>query len=90
MFGMVSSSAFIIIKISYSVNYLLNNGLGNVYLYVFRSKPALGIKPSRFPRVLIQEPTINQQASTVGTRGDNDLFKEMKHRFLSFKKHKYL
>lgn len=59
-------------------------------MYVHSSKPALGIKPSRFPRVLIQEPTINQQTSTVGTQDENDLFNEMKHRFLSFKKQKYL
>lgn len=90
MCGITSSSFLIIIKIFYSVNYLLNNGLGNVCLYVHRSKPALGIKPSRFSRVMIQEPTINQQTSTVGTRDENDLFKEMKHRFLSFKKHKFL
>ncbi|XP_074344450.1 beta carbonic anhydrase 5, chloroplastic-like [Apium graveolens] len=55
-----------------------------------RSEPALGIKPSRLARVLLQEPTINQQTSTVGTQNENDLFNEMKHRFLSFKKHKYL
>ncbi|XP_017215038.1 beta carbonic anhydrase 5, chloroplastic-like isoform X1 [Daucus carota subsp. sativus] len=55
-----------------------------------KSQPASGIKSLRFPRVLIQEPTISQQTSTVKTQDGNDLFNEMKHRFLSFKKDKYL
>lgn len=60
------------------------------FLNYSKSNPALELKASREPPRLTQELTNNKQRNTVGTQNGNDLFNEMKHRFLSFKKQKYL
>ncbi|XP_019173219.1 PREDICTED: beta carbonic anhydrase 5, chloroplastic-like isoform X1 [Ipomoea nil] len=55
-----------------------------------RRNPALRMKTSRDPMSLTQEIVDDKQKTAVLTESVPDLFSEMKHRFLSFKKEKYL
>lgn len=55
-----------------------------------RRNSALRLKTSRDPMSLTQEIVDEKQKTTVLTESASDLFSEMKHRFLSFKKEKYL
>ncbi|XP_024168085.1 beta carbonic anhydrase 5, chloroplastic isoform X2 [Rosa chinensis] len=52
--------------------------------------PGLTIKASRESLGLTQELKSNKLERVVETEDGSDLFEDMKHRFLSFKKHKYL
>ncbi|XP_024168088.1 beta carbonic anhydrase 5, chloroplastic isoform X5 [Rosa chinensis] len=54
------------------------------------SYPGLTIKASRESLGLTQELKSNKLERVVETEDGSDLFEDMKHRFLSFKKHKYL
>ncbi|XP_062023499.1 beta carbonic anhydrase 5, chloroplastic isoform X2 [Rosa rugosa] len=54
------------------------------------SYPGLTIKASRDSLGLTQELKSNKLERVVETEDGSDLFEDMKHRFLSFKKHKYL
>uniref|UniRef100_A0A5B6ZT40 Carbonic anhydrase n=1 Tax=Davidia involucrata TaxID=16924 RepID=A0A5B6ZT40_DAVIN len=56
----------------------------------FKTTLALRLKASREPLGVTQELTNKKQKSVAGTQNGCDMFNEMKHRFLSFKKHKYL
>lgn len=56
----------------------------------YRSHPALRLKASRDIPGLIQERTNNKAKSTKESPNGNDSFTEMKDRFLSFKRHKYM
>ncbi|XP_024168087.1 beta carbonic anhydrase 5, chloroplastic isoform X4 [Rosa chinensis] len=56
----------------------------------FSSYPGLTIKASRESLGLTQELKSNKLERVVETEDGSDLFEDMKHRFLSFKKHKYL
>lgn len=58
-------------------------------VYIYRMNPALELKASGESARLTQE-LMDKKQSTGGTQNGNDLFNEMKHRFLSFKKQKYL
>ncbi|KAM7474837.1 hypothetical protein LguiB_022080 [Lonicera macranthoides] len=53
------------------------------------SNLALILKASGDAPGLTQELTSNKQKSVVETQNGSDLFNEMKHRFLNFKKHNY-
>ncbi|PSS02603.1 Beta carbonic anhydrase [Actinidia chinensis var. chinensis] len=59
-------------------------------LVSFRSNPALKLKALKESQGLTQELMNNKLKSIVETQDGSDLFNEMKHRFLSFKKHKFL
>ncbi|XP_057977026.1 beta carbonic anhydrase 5, chloroplastic isoform X2 [Malania oleifera] len=57
----------------------------------FKKNPALRLRASSEPPPrLTQEQPNNTLESASKTESGCDFFKEMKHRFLSFKKHKYL
>ncbi|GMP38908.1 hypothetical protein CsSME_00009977 [Camellia sinensis var. sinensis] len=56
----------------------------------FKSNSVLRLKASMEPPGLTQELTNSKQESIIGTRNGSDLFNEMKHRFLSFKRQKFL
>uniref|UniRef100_A0A5B7BAT0 Uncharacterized protein n=1 Tax=Davidia involucrata TaxID=16924 RepID=A0A5B7BAT0_DAVIN len=58
--------------------------------HICRTTLALRLKASRESPGLTQELTNRKQKSVAGNQTGCDLFNEMKHRFLSFKKHKYL
>ncbi|KAL8097365.1 beta carbonic anhydrase 5, chloroplastic [Apium graveolens] len=55
----------------------------------FRNNPTLSLKASMDSPRVTQELADTKQSNTTGTQNGNDLFNEMKHRFLSFKRHKY-
>lgn len=55
----------------------------------FRNNTALSLKASMDSPRVTQELADTKQRNTSGTQNGNDLFNEMKHRFLSFKRHKY-
>lgn len=61
----------------------------HICLFYHRTNPALGLKASMDSPRVTQELADTKQRSTSGTQNGNDLFNEMKHRFLSFKRHKY-
>ncbi|XP_052205862.1 beta carbonic anhydrase 5, chloroplastic isoform X2 [Diospyros lotus] len=52
--------------------------------------PTLRLKASRESQGLTEQVTYNKQNRLVETQHGSDLFSELKHRFLSFKKHKFL
>ncbi|XP_028093065.1 beta carbonic anhydrase 5, chloroplastic isoform X4 [Camellia sinensis] len=57
----------------------------------FKGSSALRLKASKESPGLTEGLTNNKQKSCLaGTQNGSDLFNEMKHRFLSFKKHKFL
>ncbi|CAL5438572.1 unnamed protein product [Camellia sinensis] len=57
----------------------------------FQGSSALRLKASKESPGLTEGLTNNKQKSCLaGTQNGSDLFNEMKHRFLSFKKHKFL
>lgn len=57
--------------------------------YYFRNNPSLGLKASMDSPRVTQERADTKQRNRSGTQNGNDLFNEMKHRFLSFKRNKY-
>ncbi|XP_057493522.1 beta carbonic anhydrase 5, chloroplastic-like isoform X1 [Actinidia eriantha] len=59
-------------------------------LVSFRSNPALSLKALRESPELTQELTNNKPKSIEETQDGSNLFNEMKHRFLNFKKRKFL
>ncbi|GMP86860.1 hypothetical protein CsSME_00039483 [Camellia sinensis var. sinensis] len=64
------------------------------YWDVFRtdakSNPVLRLKASMEPPGLTEGLTNSKQESIIGTQNGSDLFNEMKHQFLSFKRQKFL
>ncbi|CAL5395532.1 unnamed protein product [Camellia sinensis] len=54
------------------------------------SNPVLRLKASMEPPGLTQGLTNSKQESIIGTQNGSDLFNEMKHQFLSFKRQKFL
>ncbi|KAL3515491.1 hypothetical protein ACH5RR_022393 [Cinchona calisaya] len=55
-----------------------------------KSNSALRVKASREPQGVTREIINNEQKCTQVMENESDLFSEMKHRFLTFKKDKYL
>lgn len=60
-----------------------------ICFFCHRNNPALSLKASMDSPRVAQELADTKQRNTSGTQNGNDLFNEMKHRFLSFKRHKY-
>ncbi|KAF5946404.1 hypothetical protein HYC85_016632 [Camellia sinensis] len=54
------------------------------------SNPVLRLKASMEPPGLTEGLTNSKQESIIGTQNGSDLFNEMKHQFLSFKRQKFL
>ncbi|XP_059653251.1 beta carbonic anhydrase 5, chloroplastic-like isoform X2 [Cornus florida] len=57
---------------------------------LLKPNSSLRLKASREPLGLTRELTNNKDTSVAGAENGCDVFNEMKHRFLSFKKHTYL
>ncbi|KAF5935764.1 hypothetical protein HYC85_026893 [Camellia sinensis] len=55
-----------------------------------KSNPVLRLKASMEPPGLTEGLTNSKQESIIGTQNGSDLFNEMKHQFLSFKRQKFL
>ncbi|CAK9178149.1 unnamed protein product [Ilex paraguariensis] len=58
--------------------------------HTWRSNPALRLKASLEAPGLTEKITSNKQKSIAVAQNESALFSEMKHRFLSFKKNKYM
>ncbi|KAF5949202.1 hypothetical protein HYC85_015159 [Camellia sinensis] len=61
-----------------------------IFITANGSNPVLRLKASMEPPGLTQGLTNSKQESIIGTQNGSDLFNEMKHRFLSFKRQKFL
>ncbi|XP_059653249.1 beta carbonic anhydrase 5, chloroplastic-like isoform X2 [Cornus florida] len=58
--------------------------------HICRPNSSLRLKASREPLGLTRELPNNKDTSIAGAENGRDVFNEMKHRFLNFKKHTYL
>ncbi|THG16205.1 hypothetical protein TEA_002767 [Camellia sinensis var. sinensis] len=61
-----------------------------LHFVVVISNPVLRLKASMEPPGLTEGLTNSKQESIIGTQNGSDLFNEMKHQFLSFKRQKFL
>lgn len=75
--------------IIYDQFFKLTTSHTHLCLLCHRNNPALSLKASMDSPRVTQELADTKQRNTSGTQNGNDLFNQMKHRFLSFKRHKY-
>lgn len=60
------------------------------YFDICRTRPRIKLKASMEPPGLVQELKSNELESIVKRESGSDMFDEMKYRFLSFKRQKYM
>lgn len=68
---------------------VVDHELTLIYSDICSNSACLTMKASREPPGLTQELN-NKPERLADTENECDLFKDLKHRFLSFKKHKYM